>query len=216
MAYKKGIETKQTIIKESKKLFYIYGYKMVNISEICRNSNCKLGTFTYYFPKKEDLVTEIYESYLSNCYSYVESHLSSPSKLITHIYAICFYYHNLFQNENCRQFQREILSLKSMNEVFANPTSQIKDFISESKIKIDSKEFDLISICDHASRRELTLLFLQEGNFKSESIQELVTKIYTNLSLLSGYDKDYIIALIDQAFSFIRQYPNDSICLLSR
>ena len=122
MAYKKGIETKQTIIKESKKLFYIYGYKMVNISEICRNSNCKLGTFTYYFPKKEDLVTEIYESYLSNCYSYVESHLSSPSKLITHIYAICFYYHNLFQNENCRQFQREILSLKSMNEVFANPT----------------------------------------------------------------------------------------------
>lgn len=215
MAYRKGIVTKESIISESKNLFYIYGYKMVNISEICRNSNCKLGTFTYYFPKKENLIAEIYERYLASCYKHVEKYLPAASKLVRHIYAVSFYYHNLFLNKNCREFQKEILSTKSMNEIFTNPTSQIIDFLSESDIEINSKEYKLISICDHASRRELTLLFLQEGIFTNDNIKELVIKVYTNLSLLSGYDKDSIIALVEAAFDFINQYPDESINLLS-
>ncbi|MGN1399139.1 MAG: TetR/AcrR family transcriptional regulator [Erysipelotrichaceae bacterium] len=215
MAYKKGIATKETIVNESKKLFYIYGYKMVNISEICRNSNCKLGTFTYYFPKKENLITELYERYLDNCYKHVMKYASIDSKMEMHIYAICFYYHNLFLNENCRNFQQEILSIKSMNEIFADPTNQIRNFLYNSDIDFNSEKFSLITICDHASRRELNLLFMQEGIFTKASIKNLMVKIYTHLSLLSGYDINTITGYIDAAFQFIDNYPDDTVTLLS-
>ena len=58
--YKTGIETKNTIVSSAKDLFYGHGYRNVTVHEICKLAGVKLGTFTYYFSRKNDLLCELY------------------------------------------------------------------------------------------------------------------------------------------------------------
>lgn len=56
---KKGIQTQKNIMSQAKELFYTQGYNNTGMVDIANNSEVGLGTLTYYFNKKEDIVDEI-------------------------------------------------------------------------------------------------------------------------------------------------------------
>lgn len=52
----KSMQNKNTIFSTALRLFNEYGYNIVTVDDICRESNLSKGTFYYYFKAKEDLV----------------------------------------------------------------------------------------------------------------------------------------------------------------
>lgn len=56
----KGNETRESILKVSRSLFYNYGYKATTSRMITGQANTNLGLLNYYFHGKEELATIIY------------------------------------------------------------------------------------------------------------------------------------------------------------
>ena len=63
--YLKMGKTKQSIIEGSIRLFNIHGYSNVSLQQIARELGLSAGNLTYHFPKKEDLMEEIYDYFVA-------------------------------------------------------------------------------------------------------------------------------------------------------
>ena len=209
--YKTGIETKQQIIQCAKELFYENGYKNTSVSQICHASDTKLGTFTYYFPKKNDLLNYLYAEYMQKCNDFIDrSHLdlSSPEH---HIYTVMFYYMRLYSDEAIVRFHQEVLSIGSMNMWFQNPRTLISDF---SGTKRDEALYSLFVNADNAVRRELNLNFIQSGKRDPESIRALMKDIYTINAKLFDIDLDELDVWLNHAFRFAKRNLKEPVSLL--
>ncbi|MEG2285928.1 MAG: TetR/AcrR family transcriptional regulator, partial [Eubacterium sp.] len=68
---RKGTLTKQNIINAAKQLFYENGYNKTGIQDIADFADVKLGTITYYFKKKDDMISDIYNTFFMELYDYV-------------------------------------------------------------------------------------------------------------------------------------------------
>lgn len=68
---KKGIQTQRNILLQAKELFYARGYNNTGMVDIARNAQVGLGTLTYYFNRKEDIVDEIINTYFMQLYDFV-------------------------------------------------------------------------------------------------------------------------------------------------
>lgn len=60
MANTKGQKTKETILKNSRNLFYEYGYVNTTLRMIAEKSNTNLGLFQYHFKGKRDIARQVY------------------------------------------------------------------------------------------------------------------------------------------------------------
>ncbi len=212
--YKKGIETKQQIIDEAKRLFYVKGFKKATVNEICENCNVKLGTFTYYFKKKEDLLDYIYGAYMKDCYDYVTGNSSELTSLEKHIYTVMLYYFNIYRDIQVARFHEDVLINSEMNYVFRSPRQMIIDLAENGNIPVDSELFDLIIIAENALRRELNLRFLRENQFSLDRVRDLVHNLYIITGRLACIDRQDIDHAIDGAYKFITQHLNAPVGLL--
>ena len=70
---RKGTQTKSNIITTAKILFYENGYNKTGIQDIADRADVKLGTITYYYKKKDDMITDIYNVFFLALYDYVSS-----------------------------------------------------------------------------------------------------------------------------------------------
>ena len=209
--YKTGIETKQQIIQCAKALFYENGYKNTSVSQICQASSAKLGTFTYYFPKKNDLLNYLYAEYMKNCIRFIDSRhldLSSPEH---HIYTVMFYYMRLYSDEATVRFHQEVLSIGSMNMWFENPRGLISDF---SGTMSDEALYSLFVNADNAVRRELNLNFIQSGKRDPESVRALLKDIYTINAKLFDIELEELEVWLNHAFRFAKRNLKEPVSLL--
>lgn len=209
--YKTGIETKQQIIQCAKALFYENGYKNTSVSQICQASSAKLGTFTYYFPKKNDLLNYLYAEYMQNCIRFIDSRhldLSSPEH---HIYTVMFYYMRLYSDEATVRFHQEVLSIGSMNMWFENPRALISDF---SGTMSDEALYSLFVNADNAVRRELNLNFIQSGKRDPESVRALLKDIYTINAKLFDIELEELEVWLNHAFRFAKRNLKEPVSLL--
>ena len=58
------MNTREKIIEASRILFNTYGIKPVTARRICKQVNISLGSFSYYFPDRSKIITELYASML--------------------------------------------------------------------------------------------------------------------------------------------------------
>ena len=212
--YKKGIETKQQIIDEAKRLFYVKGFKKATVNEICENCNVKLGTFTYYFKKKEDLLNNVYGSYMTDCYNYVKEKTQGLSGLDMHLYTIMLYYFNIYRDVHVARFHKDVLLNGEMNYVFRTPRELIINFTENGDIAVDSEVYELMIIADNAMRREINLRFMKEDDFSLERVRDLVRNLYIVTGRLGHMDGDSINKGIDDAYEFVTQHLNAPVGLL--
>lgn len=100
----KGKKTRENIMNTAKKLFYERGYTNTGIQDIAEEAGVKLGTMTYYFKKKTDLVGEIYNTYFMGLYNSISETLGQEATLFTKycFTLICFFDDILKDSKNAR------------------------------------------------------------------------------------------------------------------
>lgn len=214
MMYKTGIETKQNILDCARKLFYERGYKGTSVELICRASDTRPGTFTYYYPKKHDLLSYLYRDYMQKCIDYVESFGGKLSPARHHLYSVMLYYGNLYTDERITSFHREVMEMGSMNIWFNNPRMLISGYSGKNDNGMDDGIYDLCVEADNAVRRELNLEFIRKKRFSLADIRELLHRIYMINARLFLVDQKQMEEDLEAAYQFLCRHQDVKIRLL--
>ncbi len=211
--YKKGIVTNESILLAAKESFRIEGYKSTTIASICRKCDIKLGTFTYYFNKKEDLLQTIYTSYMENCRGYIKSLNLNLKPVENHILVVALYYYNIYTNDTTFNFHKEILGITSMNSIFPNPKAMIEDFAVEGLVLESDALYDVFVKADNAVRREFNLMFFNKLNSIPDG-KTLLLNIYSVAGQLFRIDQERIQKAVEFAYNFVKTNPIKDITLI--
>ena len=93
-------DIKKRIIAKSSKLFITQGYNKTTIRRIAEESGLGRGHLYYYFKKKENILLQIYKSFLEKIYKYIiDNHTLGSSTLVS--YAVSYYlYTNIIVNSD--------------------------------------------------------------------------------------------------------------------
>jgi len=201
--YKKGIETKETILQSARKLFYINGLKSVSINTICKDADIKLGTLTYYFKKKDDLVVYFYNDYMKRINEFIKENTHDLEPAKAHIYMILIYYFNIYRDHNTVRFHGEVLENTSMYNILYNQRELIGVFADNCEMAKNEEMFELLVLADNAVRRELNLLSIVNPNKELPEIKQLITKIYTVSAQLFSFDQDLLNQYIEEGYEFL-------------
>lgn len=212
--YKKGIETKDKIISAARKLFYLYDFKLVSSNKICKECQVKLGTLTYYFKKKDDLIVYFYNDYMERIINYIQENIDFTDSAKLHIYMIIMYYFNIYRDYHTVRFHEAVLKNSSMYNILYNQKELIKPFIQHSTLAKNEEMLDLLIIADNAVRRELNLQTISNQTKDVYEVKELVTKIYTVTAQLFSYDQDVLHQHIEDGFTFLLEHVDQNIRLL--
>ena len=208
--YKTGIKTKLKIIQCAQKLFYEYGYLEATVKQICESSGAKLGTFTYYFNKKEDLLKHIYNSYMVSCCDYVDSFNLELSSLERHLHIVMLYYYNIYKDARIIRFHREILSLDLLDITYDNSANNTYSELLKNR----DDHYSLEIIADNAVRKQLNLLALARTDHDIGSVKKLLQDIYYITARLFDVDKELLSIYIDHASEFVTRHMDADVFLL--
>ena len=211
--YKIGIETKKSILDASKALFYEKGVKNTSVAKICERSGVQPGSFTYYFPKKNDLLSEIYTAYMQKCVDFVDSKVTDLPAAKRHLFIVMFYYLHIYSDEKQIRFHKEVLEIASMNIWFHHPRKLISGFSGKAESG-GNETYDLCVIADNAVRRELNLAFIESSDHSPEQIKKLMTDIYTVNAKLFDVDHDTVMEYLEEAYQFSKSHARENIYLL--
>ncbi|WP_300279389.1 TetR/AcrR family transcriptional regulator [Peptacetobacter sp.] len=185
--YKKGLNTCNYIVEESKKLFYLKGYSKTTIQEICDNTNITLGNFTYYFKTKQDLLKRVYLDYLKEIENFViENSEEYPNLFDKYLLSCIIFNNNLFADKNISNFNYSIIKNDSLyNDIFLSiPSEEIKLAYGNINENISRRELKLLYLSDLGTRKELTKYFVEnEELFESPldfsaNLAEIISRIY--------------------------------------
>lgn len=185
--YKKGLNTCNYIVEESKKLFYLKGYSKTTIQEICDNTNITLGNFTYYFKTKQDLLKRVYLDYLKEIENFViENSEEYPNLFDKYLLSCIIFNNNLFADKNISNFNYSIIKNDYLyNDIFLSiPSEEIKLAYGNINENISRRELKLLYLSDLGTRKELTKYFVEnEELFESPldfsaNLAEIISRIY--------------------------------------
>ena len=215
--YKKGLNTCNYIVEESKKLFYTKGYSKTTIQEICDNTNITLGNFTYYFKTKQDLLRRVYFDYLKDIENFVVENSEEYPDLFDKYLMVCMVYnYSLFADKNISDFNYSIIKNNSLyNDVFLNlPVEEIRFAYGNFNEDISKKELKLLYLSDLGTRKELTQYYAENEELFDSPLDfaahmaEIVSRIY------KANDVDVKEKFLNNP-DFIEKIKNSGVTLLT-
>lgn len=211
---RKGFETRQVIIRSAKKLFYEKGFGNTSIKDICLLANVKIGTFTYYFKAKDDVIREIYGSVFEKCYSFVDENLGRTVNSLEKNTIVAFlYFYAILVDENTRAFHLEILEKGSVGDYIRQIAFPIsRDFIKDFKLGITEKELRDIDMAENGLSREIVTDYLRHPG--ERSLMDLVKTIYIFRARLFTVDEDIMKVYLYNGMEFEKAYDHSHITLL--
>lgn len=212
--YKKGIITNDSIINVARESFKEDGFKNTTIASICKKCGIKLGTFTYYFNRKEDLLATIYTSYMQRCREYINKQNLNLSTTEKHIYVVAMYYYNIYYHKQVFDFHREVLSITSMNNIFINPKEMIEDFADGGNIDKSSPLYDLYVTADNAVRREFNLIYFNREHSSMDEVKGLLSDIYSLAATMFSIDIDHVLKTVEDGYNYAKNHGDKSITLI--
>lgn len=202
----KGKKTQETILKTAKHLFYVNGFDDVSLSDICKHSNHRLGTLTYYFPKKWNIIDSLYQQYMNTLQLFVKENAKDVPQAERYIYVIILYYYNIYSDDNIMRFHHQIMSESSMNNIFYDTKQFIVPILGDD---INDELLDLYVIADNAVRRELNLSFMETTTKHTlKAVIELVRNIHLVAIRLYGFDKELLDRYIAKGEDFVLKHAN--------
>lgn len=210
----KGFKTKQSIFTVAKKIFYEIGYTKATVKEICEKANVKLGTFTYYYATKDELINGVYADLLMNSYIFVNKHSEKKlNSLEKNALATIIYYKTIFRDQKTVRFHHEVILNKSVYDyMFQNTPRIYRQFVKDLNLDIDEEELKRLSSADSGIRRELGLQCI-EKKLKLSST-ELATTIISYMGRLFRIDDALMSQCIEEAIEFDKKHDSSHIRLL--
>lgn len=198
---RKGTQTKSNIITTAKVLFYENGYNKTGIQDIADRADVKLGTITYYYKKKDDMITDIYNVFFLALYDYVSSVSENLNLYTKYCYSLVLYYEAILNDERNKTLYYEVL-VKNVNpHGRTNITNTLNrsclDFLNKNYIEAD---LEVIARSEYGARKELFVDFY-EKNIKFTS-RAMIYFFIRNLFRLMNLDGEMIENTIQQGFEF--------------
>lgn len=203
----KGKKTRENIMNTAKRLFYERGFTNTGIQDIAEDAGVKLGTMTYYFKKKNDLVGEIYNTYFMGLYNTIGDILGQESTLFTKycFTLICFFDSILKDSKNMR-FYYEILekgaSRKERLYLLKTFNRSCLDFFNKS---YDNADLDVLAISNYGAQKEIFMDYYdRELPYTERAIVEYLVR---NTFRILAIDKETLDNTMEQAFTFCDKNP---------
>lgn len=210
---KKGTRTKQNIINSAKVLFYQDGYNKAGIQDIADHANVKLGTITYYYKKKDDMLIDIYNVFFLALYDYVSTMEENSNLYTKYIYTLVLYYDTIFKDEHNKLLYYEVL-VKNVNpqgriNIMNTLNRSCLDFFNKSYFESD---LTVISRSEYGARKELFINFYEKDiKFTNRG---LIYFLIRNLSRLMNLDGEMTENTIHQGMEFANKYKPEEIKFL--
>ncbi len=211
---RKGALTKKNIITSAKQLFYENGYNKTGVQDIADYANVKLGTITYYFKRKDDMISDIYNTFFMALYDYVSETSDKDLNLITkYCYTLVLYYDLIITDPHNALLYYEVL-VKDVDgggriSITKTLNRSCLDFLNKT---YDEDDLEVIAISEFGARKEMFMRYY-ERDFKVKS-EKLVRYFVRNLLRLMDIDSDMINNTLDQAFVFSTENRPDHIKFL--
>ena len=215
VVYKTGVETKQHILDSARELFYENGFKNTSVSRICEKAETMPGTFTYHYPKKSDLLKDIYSDYMHRVIVFVDSKKQFEHPAERHLHVLAVYYTHLYTDPKIMSFHKEVLQIASMNHWFHNARKLIASYSGEGNLRSDDPNFNLYVKADNAVRRELNLNFIESGDHSLGAIRKLLGEIYTINAKLFDVGLELTEHYLTEAFAFAEEVLEEDLSLLA-
>ncbi|MDK2937242.1 TetR/AcrR family transcriptional regulator [Eubacteriaceae bacterium ES2] len=210
---KKGTQTKQNIITSARSLFYEYGYNKTGIQDIADHANVKLGTITYYYKKKDDMITDIYNVFFLALYDYVSTMEENLNLYTKYCYALVLYYEIILNDEHNKTLYYEVL-VKNVNpqgrtNIMNTLNRSCLDFLNKNYIEAD---LEVIARSEYGARKELFINYYEKDvKFTGRA---MIYFLIRNLFRLMNLDGEMIENTIQQAVEFSNKHHPEHIKFL--
>lgn len=214
MRYKKGFETKESIIRVAKKMFYEMGYTKSTVQKIADNANIPLGLIPYYFKTKDNIVLEINSKFYLVIHEFVNNRLNVKKNSYLKLFIVnSIYYHIILSDENNRRFFYEVLRNKSNFRSLSYSVERIYKMIAkEHSLDFTETDIECIMIAEFGGRRELLLNYC-EGNLDVE-LEYLLKTLSALTGRLFGVTDEVIEEYSKICTDFKKEYDFSAIKLL--
>lgn len=211
---RKGLATKCQIKDSAKKLFKLNGYNKTSIKDICEQGNVKLGSFTYYFKTKDDLVREIYGDVWQKCYDLMDSKIQRPITEIEKNTIFSFlYFYAILHDELTRAFHYEILSMASVsNFIYEYAFPLFECYNQELNLNFTPKEVYDAYMGINGVSREIVTHYLENPN--ERTLTDLVKILCIFRARIFTMDENLMKVFLYNGLEFEQTYDHSHITLL--
>ena len=215
--YSKGIETRDRIVSVAKSMFKQNGYDKTKVSDICKAADVKLGTFTYYFHSKQDLVSEIYANLLVVCFQLATTrNLQHMGFFQTNLTADQFYYCAIFSDPSSARYYHEVLQRMSVFDYIGRHVNRMySSYNREFHLHMTEEDFYDILLVDSGIRREFfTDMFKNYGySIPMDVIEKYIRKMNLYLAKAMGIDIRLVQEFIDNAEQLVHKVGLEKVHL---
>ena len=152
----KGSKTRETILFYAKQEFYETGYNNMWIKTLSEKSGIALGNITYYFKKKDDIVSEIYNSMMSYIDGYILELYPDIRTFEKVFLNQLLFYHIVDADDKNKRFYYEVIQKESNRRVLLTGISNQYKSLNESlDYPLNEIEFENVVLADIGSHHEL-------------------------------------------------------------
>lgn len=201
--------TRNKIIEVSKKYFYELGYSKTRMQDIAKESDIVIGSLTYHFKKKENIVSAILTEYLKRLYEYTLNHTKENlNHLQLHFYASIPFYKNLLIDEKVKRFFYEFTQAQSVHSTNYGG-SELSDFITnvyhlslkDYNIFVSPKYVNMAQKYGYGGRVQVIIDYI-EGDLEGISIEEMSNFLSSAREMLMGIPKSELDRIGKEAIEF--------------
>lgn len=203
---KKGIQTQRNILLQAKELFYARGYNNTGMVDIARNAQVGLGTLTYYFNRKEDIVDEIINTYFMQLYDFVgENSEKAKLQYVKYCTAVILFYTGIVEDPHVMKFCYEI----TRRDCNKTKRMMVLKLFSRSVLEYFNKSYteedmEACTLAFYGAQKEIFIRYYErELPFKSK---KLVKSIVYHMFRLLDISSDTLKNTMKDGFFFLDAY----------
>lgn len=188
------------ILQQSYQLFKTSGYDKTTTRDIAAACGMKRGLLHYYYPKKQDILFDIYADFLNHLVDFTRASFHHDDAELTIVMIDKIYYEYVFYNRDLLSILVNILENRELTQVKVAKTMAIFEKIYAQ----DSEPFDrdqlFIAMAAAIGAEVELLLNLISGNIEI-SVDELLEGVLKIVAVLRGLDPQ----LVEQRLIHVRQ-----------
>lgn len=182
---------KDKILEEAFSLFLNQGYEETTTREISKNSGVERGHLYYYYPKKEDILFDIYSAFLNSLYDYtIDKFDDLNNGLLVMTITNMIYYKMVYSDARITSLLNSILSNQSLVSIKIVKTYETYKQVSDD-YNMEDHDNNLLTITSMIIGAEAQLTLCKENEIISISNEEIGKKIIDlDLALLHKCDEE--------------------------
>ncbi len=181
----KSNEQKNLILRQSYKLIKERGYGKTTTRDIAEACQMKRGLLHYYYPKKQDILFDIYSDFLSVLAGYVKKSRPNQDAESTIMMIDKIYYEYIFYDRNMLNILIYILENRELTKIKVDKTIQIFEKIySDCDEELDREQLFIAMAAAIGAEVEL-LLNIFEGRLEM-GVDQLMSSVVKIIFVLRG------------------------------